>query len=225
MTEVDKVLLIALAEEGYLEKKTNAQLDSKTANAGNNNWTKYARDLDNIPNFYNGKKNGYAWCDMFVDWCFVQALGVVRAKELLNQPNNSYGAGCTESASYYKKINQYFKNPQKGDQIFFKNSSGICHTGLVYHVDEKYVYTIEGNTSSANGVVANGGAVAKKKYSLNYTNIDGYGRPKYKKEERKLNKQECIEKLKTILADDTIKYLDMYRYGDDLIIKLGNAIK
>ena len=45
------------------------------------------------------------------------------------------------------------------------------------------------------------------------------------KEERKLNKQECIEKLKTILADDTIKYLDMYRYGDDLIIKLGNAIK
>ena len=45
------------------------------------------------------------------------------------------------------------------------------------------------------------------------------------KEEKKLNKQECIEKLKTILSDETIKYLDMYRYGDELITKLGNAMK
>ena len=31
---VDKVLNIAEAEVGYLEKKTNADLDSKTKNAG-----------------------------------------------------------------------------------------------------------------------------------------------------------------------------------------------
>ena len=41
------------------------------------------------------------------------------------------------------------------------------------------VYTIEGNTSSAVGVVDNGGCVAKKSYSLNYTRIAGYGRPNY----------------------------------------------
>jgi len=222
MKELDKVLSIALAEEGYLEKKTNAQLDDKLANAGTNNFTKYARDLDNIPNFYNGKKNGYAWCDVFVDWCFVKALGVDRAKELLNQPDRSLGAGTPYSANYFKSINQYFYKAQRGDQIFFKNSNGIYHTGLVYDVDSNYVYTIEGNTSSALGVVANGGAVARKKYALNNSSIDGYGRPKYINE---LNKKESIQKLKTILSDETIKYLDYYRYGDDLIVKLGNAIK
>ena len=66
-----RLIEIAEAEEGYLEKASNASLDSDTANAGSANYTKYARDLDAIPNFYNGKKNGYAWCDVFVDWCFV----------------------------------------------------------------------------------------------------------------------------------------------------------
>jgi peptidoglycan hydrolase-like protein with peptidoglycan-binding domain len=55
----------------------------------------------------------------------------------------------------------------------------VAHTGLVYAVDSTYVYTVEGNTSSASGVVANGGGVFKKKYKLNYTRIYGYGRPNY----------------------------------------------
>ena len=41
------------------------------------------------------------------------------------------------------------------------------------------VFTIEGNTSSAAGVVENGGAVASKSYSLTYNRIGGYGRPNY----------------------------------------------
>lgn len=60
MNEVDKVLTIALDEVGYVEKNSNVNLDSKSLNTGNKNYTKYARDLDNIPNFYNGKKQGYA---------------------------------------------------------------------------------------------------------------------------------------------------------------------
>lgn len=39
-----RVVEIALGEVGYLEKATNSQLDSKTANAGYNNYTKYNRD-------------------------------------------------------------------------------------------------------------------------------------------------------------------------------------
>lgn len=180
---IEKLINIAKTEIGYLEKKSNSQLDDKTANAGNGNYTKYARDLDNIPNFYNGKKNGYAWCDVFVDWLFVQAFGVDKAKELLLQPNNSLGAGCTYSAKYYKNANQYHKTPKVGDQIFFTNSKGsIVHTGIVYKVDSTYVYTIEGNTSSDEGVVENGGSVNDKKYKLSYSRIDGYGRPKYDEE-------------------------------------------
>lgn len=180
---IEKLINIAKAEIGYLEKKSNNQLDDKTANAGNGNYTKYARDLDNIPNFYNGKKNGYAWCDVFVDWLFVQTFGVDKAKELLLQPNGSLGAGCTYSARYYKNANQYHKTPKVGDQIFFTNSKGsIIHTGIVYKVDSTYVYTIEGNTSSDEGVVENGGSVNDKKYKLSYSRIDGYGRPKYNEE-------------------------------------------
>lgn len=177
-----KVIEIALGEVGYLEKKTNSNLDSKTGNAGYNNYTKYARDLDAIPNFYNGRKNGYAWCDIFVDWVFVQAFGAETAKELLRQPDKSYGAGCYYSARYYKNNGQFYtQNPKAGDQIFFWNSSksDVAHTGLVYDVDRNYVYTVEGNTSSASGVVANGGGVFCKKYALNYSRIYGYGRPKY----------------------------------------------
>jgi hypothetical protein len=32
-------------EEGYIEKATNADLDSKTDNKGSGNYTKYARDI------------------------------------------------------------------------------------------------------------------------------------------------------------------------------------
>ena len=42
---IEKVILIAKNEIGYLEKKSNSQLDSKTANAGSSNYTKYWRDI------------------------------------------------------------------------------------------------------------------------------------------------------------------------------------
>ena len=179
---VSEVLRIAKAEVGYLEKASNKSLDSKTANAGNGNYTKYARDLDAISGFYNGKKNGFAWCDVFVDWVFVKAFGANNAKTLLCQPSNSLGAGCNYSANYYKNKGQFYTNgPIPGDQIFFCNRTKkrAIHTGLVIKVDSKYVYTIEGNTSGASGVIANGGGVFEKKYVLTNPSIYGYGRPKY----------------------------------------------
>ena len=178
-----KVLSVAEAEVGYLEKKSNSNLYDKTANAGSGNYTKYAYEFDTkYTGLYNGKKNGYAWCDVFVDWLFVQAFGVATAKDLLCQPSKSLGAGCKYSANYYKEKNQFHKNnPKVGDQIFFWDSgkTKVAHTGIVYKVDSTKVYTIEGNTSGASGVVANGGGVCKKSYSLSYGRIYGYGRPKY----------------------------------------------
>lgn len=179
---IEKVLNIALAEEGYLEKKSNSQLYDKTANAGSNNWTKYAADLDKIDGFYNGKKNGYAWCTMFVDWCFVQAFGATLAQKVLNQPGGSsdYGAGVYWSAKYLMDKNRWFtSNPQPGDQIFLASSTDKwAHTALVYKVDSSRVYTIEGNTSAGNDVVIpNGGAVARKSYALGAAKITGYARP------------------------------------------------
>lgn len=195
------VVQIALCEVGYLEKKSNANLDSLSANAGDKNYTKYARDLAKIKDFYNGNKNGYAWCDVFVDWCFVQAFGTEDAKRLLCQ-TGLLGAGCKYSFNYYKSKGQSATDPQVGDQIFFKDSSGnIYHTGLVYDVDSKYVYTVEGNTSSASGVVANGGAVEKKKYKLNYKSIAGYGRPAYDTKEKSFPKVTVLEFQQAAIKD------------------------
>ena len=176
------VIDLAEQEVGYLEKASNANLDDKTANAGSGNYTKYARDLYNA-GYYNGNKNGYAWCDVFVDWLFYKAFGKEVGQKLQCQTGD-LGAGCKFSAQYYKKQGRLFKTPKAGDQIFFANSGeDPYHTGLVTNVVSNKVYTIEGNTSSSSGVVANGGCVSKKCYSVNYGKIYGYGRPKYDTED------------------------------------------
>lgn len=167
------VLAVAVGEIGYLEKKTNSQLDNPTANAGSNNWTKYANFFDKeCPNWYNGKKNGYAWCDMFVDYCFHKAFGHEDALRLLCQPEKSAGAGCTYSLMYYRNKGQFHTSgPKPGDQIFFGTStSSVSHTGIVEKVVGSTVHTIEGNTSDK---------VARRTYALTNSTIVGYGRPAY----------------------------------------------
>ena len=166
----NKVIAIAKAEIGYKEKASNSNLDNETANAGSANYTKYARDFDQkYPNWYNGKKNGFAWCDMFVDWCFLTAFGYKKALELLCQPEKSAGAGCTYSYNYYNKKGQTGRIPKKGAQIFFGTPGNFNHTGLVYNFDNNYVYTIEGNTSNQ---------VAYRQYNRSKANLY-YGYPNY----------------------------------------------
>lgn len=179
---VDKVIAIAKKEIGYLEKSKSAYnanpaiLDYKTEGAGSDNYTKYGRDMHKV--YPSTMDFPAAWCDCFVDWCFMQAYGVSNAQALLGGKFDDY---TINSAGLYKKMNAYYTTkPKIGDQIFFKNSKGkICHTGLVYKVDKSKVYTIEGNTSGGSTVVSNGGSVAMKSYALTYARIDGYGRPKY----------------------------------------------
>lgn len=161
MSSAAKVLKIAKAELGYLEKASNAQLDSKTANAGYANYTKYARDIDAIPHFYNGPKQGYPWCTTFVAWVNVQAFGVAEAKRLQNLPDDSLGAGVYYLKQYYKAAGRLGNTPKVGAQVFF----GDEHTGIVTEIVGKGFRTIEGNTSPQSGVVANGGGVYAKEYS------------------------------------------------------------
>lgn len=179
MSNTLKVLDIAIAETGYLEKKSNAYLDDKVKNAGSGNYTKYARDLDAIPGFFNGKKNGYAWCSTFVSWCFMTAYGAEMAKKMLYQPGNSLAAGVNYAAQYFKAAGRYYDTPMRGDQIFFGSKGKYTHTGIVTTVGDTYVYTIEGNTNGASEVVPNGGGVCRKSYRLSHPNIYGYGRPNY----------------------------------------------
>ena len=175
MAKAEDVIKIAIGELGYHEKASNSQLDSKTANSGSNNFTKYARDLDAIPNFYNGKKLGYAWCALWTDHVHYVACNKDVKKTLYEicQPEKSTGAGTLESYRFYKNAGRSGKEPKLGADIFFTNNSkesGIHHTGIVEKFDNNYVFTIEGNTSNC---------VARRTYKRNSPSIYGYGYPRY----------------------------------------------
>lgn len=172
---VDKVLKIANEEVGYMEKASNKNLDNKVSNIGYNNYVKYWRDL-------KPEWQGQPWCNAWINWIFVEAYGEVAAKKLLCT-DGDWSYYTPTSANYFKKKGQWktkSEKPKVGDIIFFKNTTRICHVGLVVKVDDAYVYTIEGNTSGASGVVANGGMVyGQKKYKHTYSKISGYGVVKY----------------------------------------------
>ena len=167
---VARLLAIARKEVGYREKISGSGLDDPTANAGGGNYTKYARDLDQIPGFYNGVKQGYAWCDVFVDWCFVAAFGPKTGQKMIYQPDQSAGAGCLYSAQYFQGAGAFFRrDPQPGDQIFFTYAAGeVSHTGIVESVQGSTVTTIEGNSSDG---------VNRRVYQAGSGTIYGYGRP------------------------------------------------
>lgn len=192
---VDKVVAVAKAEAGYLEKSKHDYLKygkeclyNKKGYAGSDNYTKYGYEMHEL---YPSVMDFPAyWCDCFVDWCFYTAYGVANAKGLLGGDFDDYTKG---SIALYQKKKAFFKRgekePKVGDQVFFSKDNtlnGVHHTGLITGVDVNNIYTTEGNTVNSNEVVRNGGCVANKQYRKNDNRIYGYGRPKYDAEETKL---------------------------------------
>ena len=147
---IQAVINIATNEIGYLEKASNSQLDSKTANAGYNNYTKYWRDV--YPSY-----QAQAWCAAFISWVFMKAFGLDTAKKLLKHWPYVY---CPTLGSLFTK----YANPQVGDIVIFYRGGTFAHTGIVTKVSGDKFWTIEGNTSGASGIVANGGGVCQKSY-------------------------------------------------------------
>ena len=169
MSNAQKVIDIALAEVGYREKASNASLDDPQANAGSGNWTKYARDLA-VAGYYNGNKNGYAWCEVFVDWCFWKAFG--KDGQRIQCQTGDLGAACIYSMQYYRQQGRYDGNPKAGDQVFFYAGGTIGHTGIVVEVNASSIIVVEGNSSDR---------VQKLSYSRSSGSIAGYGHPWYEK--------------------------------------------
>lgn len=163
----ENLVKIAESQVGYKEKASNAQLDDPTANAGSANYNKYARDLYKA-GYYNGNKQGYAWCDVFVDWCFWTLCDHSKKEaEAMEYQTGLYGAGCVYSAQYYKQAGRFNGVPRLGDQIFF---SQYAHTGIVVGVTTTKVTTVEGNANNS---------VSRHTYAIDYSKIEGYGHPNY----------------------------------------------
>jgi len=154
---IKKLITVAEGELGYTESPRNS------------NKTKYWQDI-------NPKMNGNPWCQCFINWLFVKSFGKDKARTLLHQPSWTY---YTPTASdYFKKANEWHTVPEVGSIVYFKNTTRICHVGLVTEVTPNTITTIEGNTVS-NGFDSNGGMVCKKTYKRTYYGIAGYATPSY----------------------------------------------
>ena len=87
--------------------------------------------------------------------------------------NNAY---CPTLVNWFRSNNRWAKrgydNLVPGDVIFFdwESNGEVDHVGLVVGRDDKYVYTVEGNS---------GDMVRTKQYALNSSSIAGYGLMNY----------------------------------------------
>lgn len=149
---------------GYLEKKSNAYLDDFKKNAGYNNYTKFARDVDS---WGQPGCQGQPWCAEYQFWKLAKVLGITKALQIM-------GGGfynCVSITNWAKKNGTWHSTPKDGALVIFRDGS---HIGSVRSYSNTYIYTNEGNTSSAAGVIANGGSCRNKRYLRSDPVIDGY---------------------------------------------------
>ena len=169
----DRIIDLEISEVGYLEKASDADLYSKKANAGSANYTKYTSEMHRLQP--RNMDHPAAWCASFQCWAFVQILGLEGAKRALCGDIDDY---CPNLVMQFKTAGRWYSQPEVGDLVFF-GQGGSDHVGLVYQISAGMIRTIEGNTSSGSGVVANGGGVWSKSYTIGHSRIAGYGRPVY----------------------------------------------
>lgn len=151
---------------GYLEKRSNSNLDSKTANAGYGNYTKYSRDVNNMGLM---GCQGQPWCATYQFWICVKIFGKKKALEIMG--NGFYN--CNSVKAHSRSQGTWHSAPKLGALVIFRNGA---HIGRVIRIANGRIYTNEGNTSSGglNNVEANGGCVAEKTYTIGNSQIDGY---------------------------------------------------
>lgn len=155
----DKAVSYALSQVGYKE--------------GSGNWNKYAQELDSINYFAPQKKQGVAWCNIFVDDVIYNASGKDKSKtqKALYQPSyDNLSAACKYAAKYFRDKGAWSKTASVGAQIFFGKVGAETHTGLVVSVGASTVTTVEGNK---------GNMVKKCSYKKSDSKIVGYGLIKY----------------------------------------------
>ena len=163
---------------GYCGKTKNIDLDDPLALPGGL-YTCFARDLwmnGNSEHYYNGNKNGFSYCCVFVDAMFYYAAGRNKDAAVTIKPTGSLGAGVKWSKGYMEDL--IVTDPRPGDVVFFRSGGELCHTGIVTYVDETTISTIEGNI---NGPVYKH-VVGEKTYNRTDKYIDSFARPRYSAE-------------------------------------------
>lgn len=219
---VQPIINWAENERNYTEKDSLTDLNDKTKNAGDDNYTKYSQEVDAL-GVFSTQVQGQPWCATWVTDGFINTYGVDKGLDMLCQPNkNSNAACCGDAAEYYQKAGRWYTSPQVGDQVFFKTTKyQYAHTGIVTEVTDTEVTTIEGNTSSEKGVISNGGAVTKKHYPVGYSGFKGFGRPKYEAKQEEPDFEPYVVRLTAIALN--VRTGPGTQYPVAMVIRGGGA--
>lgn len=134
----DEFVNVAVSQIGYLEKRSNKDLDSKTANAGENNYQKFQRDV--------GAGNGDQWCQYFVD-----AVALYTCQG--NYTNNNVAIGQQWLNDYYGNvIEKYCGELLEVDNVYGKKSRAAALAVWKDLLNRKFGCKLNpSNTSFADG--------------------------------------------------------------------------
>lgn len=173
-----------------------------------------------------GYKMAYSapWCAAFVSAVF-HKLGLDFPKE----------CSCAEMIELYKAKGQWVEDdayrPQEGDLLFYDwqdgsnyaatdNKGAPDHVGIITLVTSNTISVIEGNKGNAVGI---------RSLPINGRYIRGFATPDYDGAAAKITMDKTSSYRETIkktcgLADATLDYLQDYKYGDDLLRKIAEAL-
>ena len=174
MSQIDKVLSVALEDLGYTESPPNS------------NKTKYGEAYG---------LNGYFWCVMAL-WYWFKKAGL---SHLFS--GGGKVASCSQFRDWAKENGQWVTSDyRRGDLVIFdlpNTKYATDHIGIVYATTADGVVTIEGNTS-ATGSQSNGGMVMQKTRTLDL--IIGAIRPPYEEDEMTATETNIVKAIQVALG-------------------------
>jgi hypothetical protein len=122
-----------------------------------------------------GMVDGYAWCCLFTELCWVEAYKEF-APKMLPLLKEEFTAGTVRTFRHFKSLKWTSKTPEAGDIVIwqsYKNGKAKTsgHAAIVVKVGDGFIETIEGNTNDKGG--REGYIVAKKTRTIDFTNTNG----------------------------------------------------
>lgn len=148
------IIDVAKAEVGHHEGRTNGHW---------NNDQKYSKEVPGLE-----WSNRQPWCATFVSWCAMKSgLGSLYPRT----------ASCDVGGQWFKSQGRWSEYPAVGAQVFLGYPNDLNHTGIVTSFNDKYIWTVEGNTNDSGSREGDGVYVRQRERAS--SSIIGYGYPRF----------------------------------------------
>lgn len=128
---VDEFINVLEGELGYIEKESNKNLDSKTGNPGDKNYTKYGK--------WYGYNPAY-WCQQFISWCAYEACRQHMEKTQTGWEKQPDGSWKYLRYGTYIKDEWELINTAAGAQWFVFDGAGTMITGWFGSDEQGWYY-------------------------------------------------------------------------------------